>query len=79
MYAGCPGNLFGNHIFGNPGVAHLATGFALEESWLPLYTETFARSSSTDVRDVALNSPPPRIPQKEKTLHNVVAGIDFCL
>ena len=67
MYAGCQGNLFGSHIFGNPGVVRLATGYAMEESWLPVQTRTFARSDSRDGRDVALNSPPsPTTYQKEK-------------
>jgi hypothetical protein len=35
---------FVNHVFDSPGVFCLATGYGLDESWLPVQTGTGARS-----------------------------------
>ena len=62
--AGCQGNLFPSYWFHSLGMVRLATGYGLDESWLPVHTGTGTRSDVRRGRGAVL--PSPLFPQ---TLH----------
>jgi len=72
--AGCQGNLFVSHVFDSPGVVGLATGYGLDESWLPVQTGTGARSDGRRECGVALISAFCR-----KTYMHKFASLVLCL